>query len=30
MEGYGVWMTAKGDEAKPDATKGATIASIQD
>jgi hypothetical protein len=24
MEGYGVWMIAKGDEVKPDAVEGAT------
>jgi hypothetical protein len=30
MEGYGVWTITKGDEAKPDATAGATTTSIQD
>jgi len=30
LEGYGVWMIAKGDEAQPDAAAGAIAATIQD
>ena len=30
MEGYGVWMTVKGDEVRPDVVAGATSTTIQD
>ena len=29
MEGYGIWMIAKGDEAKPDGAASATVAQVQ-